>query len=88
MGKKLRVEVCGLISPQTDPVEGDQVRDRHSVKEFLIKIFPFRSSVCKGEGTLGSSISEEAFKICKHSPWVLGTPEDVEEQVSGGASLR
>lgn len=87
MGKKLRVEVCGLVSPQTVPVEGDRVRDRHSVKEFLIKIFSLSSSVCKGEGTLGSSISE-AFKICKHSPWVLGTPEDVEEQVSGGASLR
>lgn len=42
--------------------------------------------MCKGVGTLGADISKEAFRICKHLSWGLGTPGDVEEQVSGRAS--
>ena len=42
--------------------------------------------MCKGVGTLGADISKEAFTICKHLSWGLGTPRDVEEQVSGRAS--
>lgn len=85
--KKLRAGVCGCVFHQIVPRRRRPKRRQCERESFLSKSFDSEvKCVCKGEGTLGSNISEEAFRICKHSSRRLETPGDAEEQVSGGAS--